>query len=102
MMLGANLRENAKNTFKVPTVSPKTEFERVERQIKSKPKTSLEPLNVKELIKGFTRDTDKKQWVSPKDFKTIVHGNSHRLKEHNALCNSRDEPYVPFKSSELR
>ena len=57
---GGNLRHYSKNSYKVPLITPKTELERVEREIKASPMTSLEPLDVKQLIKGFTRDTDKK------------------------------------------
>ena len=72
---------------------PKSELDRVSATINGRHKITLEPLDTKMLIEGKIRDTDLTKWVTKRDFKSLVRGNTHR-KDENKVLGYKDEPYV--------
>lgn len=99
---GKDFRAIDKTSFKVPDIVPKSELDRVAGTIKGRYKISLEPLDTKMLLEGKVRDTDYTKWITKRDFKSLVRGNSHRKSENKSVLNGKDEPYVSHQKVEFR
>ena len=59
-------------------------------------------MDTKQLLKGIQRDIEPSKWISKKNLKSIVSGDSHSRNEYAEIARGKDEPYQGYRYTDFR